>query len=147
MAEREMLALEAVTVDQVAPGEQQSESDHFYRGERSGTGTHNDRFWRNSVAWFSYDLVNRNYDGRILRITYNGQERDRNFDILINDVLISSVELKGEQGNSFFDVQYEIPENLWSSNDKLTIKFQAHQNSSTASIFYIRLLRDNPDTD
>ncbi len=137
------LALELRTIDQVAPGEQQPESDHNYQGERSETGIYKDRHWRNAKGWFSYDFKNTAGRARKLRVTYYGAEKDRNFDIAINDTLLKSVQLNGTSGADFVDVDYEIPTELinTSANGSLRVKFTAHPNSTTANIYYIRLLQ------
>jgi hypothetical protein len=81
------LALEKQTIDQVAPGEQQPESDHNFKGENTESGVFNDRHWRHAAGWFSYDLKDPGKEGRKLRITYFGGDRDRTFDIFINNTL------------------------------------------------------------
>src|SRR5690606_847178 len=55
-AEAERLQLDARTIDKVAPGEQQPESDHFFSGSQSEAGIHNGRHWRHARDWFSYQL-------------------------------------------------------------------------------------------
>ncbi|ULT29149.1 hypothetical protein KUH03_40935 [Sphingobacterium sp. E70] len=54
--ERESLALHAITVDKVIAGEQQPESDHFFREENSQAGSFADTRWRETSGWFSYQL-------------------------------------------------------------------------------------------
>ena len=44
------LALEKQTIDQVAPGEQQQESDHNSKGENTPTGFFNDRYGRQAAV-------------------------------------------------------------------------------------------------
>ena len=140
--EREKMLFEAATVDQVAPGEQQPESDHNFKGERTDAGTHMDRHWRTAQGWFSYDLKNRNRKGSMLRVTYFGADRDRNFDIYVNDVLIKTVNLDGTAGEKFIDVDYALPAGL-TNKDVLTIKFVAHPGSTAGGVYYLRLMKDH----
>jgi uncharacterized protein len=134
------LALEKITVDQVAPGEQQPESDHNFKGEQTESGVHKDRHWRTAKKWFSYELKNTDAAARILRITYFGQDRNRLFDIYVNNMLLQSVELNGTKGDQFFDVDYALPAEV--AKEKLMIvKFAAKENSTAGGIYYVRLLK------
>ncbi|WP_300725689.1 glycoside hydrolase family 127 protein [uncultured Bacteroides sp.] len=54
--EKERAALDAMTADKVICGEQQPESDHFIRMERSNTGNDNGVHWRETEASFSYRM-------------------------------------------------------------------------------------------
>ncbi|RNI33228.1 glycosyl hydrolase [Rufibacter immobilis] len=141
--EREKLALEARTVDQVAPGEQQPESDHGFQGERTETGVHRDRHWRHATGWFSYNLKNKGTGARKLRVTYFGRDRDRAFDILVNNQLLKTVTADGSGGDKFVEVDYELPAHLLTkaSNNVLNIQFRAKEGSSTAGIYEVRLLK------
>jgi hypothetical protein len=123
------LALEKITIDQVAPGEQQPESDHAFKGEQTEAGVHKDRHWRTAKKWFSYELKNTDVLARTLRITYYGQDRNRLFDIYINNVFIQTVELNGSKGDQFFDVDYPLSGEL-TKEKLLTVKFVAKENST-----------------
>jgi len=135
--------LEQRTVDQIAPGEQQPEAEHNFNGKDTQTGLNRDKHWRDASAWFGYELRNKNNEGKILRITYYGLDKGRVFDILVNDEKLATVELKGDNGDTFFDVDYSIPDNFLqkSTNDILNIKFVAAENSVAGGIYYIRLLK------
>jgi uncharacterized protein len=138
--EQSKLALEARTADQVAPGEQQPESDHNFQGERTESGVHRDRHWRHAAGWFSYDLKNTGKAARTLRITYFGLDNDRHFDIYLNDKLFQAVHLDGKGGDNFVDADYTLPEELRNLNT-IRIKFAAHTGSVAGGIYYVRLLR------
>lgn len=146
MKEREkiMLELEARTVDQVAPGEQQPEKEHNMQGEKMETGMHRERFWRDAHGWFSYDLVNKDGKGKILRITYFGGDRNRTFDILLNGKLFKTVTMDASHGEEFYDVDYPISSDFLKNgaNDNiLTVKFVAHEGSVAGGIYDVRLLK------
>lgn len=146
MQEKEaaLLALEARIVDQIATGEQQPEAEHNFKGERTNTGLNQDYFWRDARGWFSYELSNKNKEGKVLRITYFGGDKDRNFDILLNDKLLDTVNLDGSKENVFYDVDYEIPDEILNdlSDNQMTLKFVAHEGSVAGGIYYIRLLKE-----
>ncbi|MBN1377818.1 MAG: glycoside hydrolase family 127 protein [Gammaproteobacteria bacterium] len=141
-AEQARLALEAITIDQVAPGEQQPESDHFFKGEQTESGANMLRHWRHAFNWFSYKLNDKSKEAKYLQITYFGADRGRNFDIFINDIKIASVALKGEHGAEFYSVDYPIPSAVAKNSDgHLVTKFVAHKDSIAGGIYYVRLLR------
>ena len=141
--ETEMLALKARTIDHVATGEQQPEAEHNFKGERTESGAHEGRHWRHAMDWFSYDLKDMKKEGRLLRITCFGMDRGREFDILVNDTIIASVNLDGSTGNKFFDVDYPIPQDVIGKmrNGLMNVKFAAHPGSVAGGIYDIRLLK------
>lgn len=139
--EKEKLALETITVDQVAPGEQQPESDHNFQSEKSEAGVYRDRHWRHAEGWFSYDLKNPDLKARKLRITYFGGDNNRTFDILINDILIKKVNLTGSNADQFIDVDYNLPKAVQESK-KLRLKFVADKSSVAGGIYYVRLITE-----
>jgi uncharacterized protein len=141
--EKEMLALEARTIDQVAPGEQQPESEHNIQGERHNSGIHNGRFYRMARGWFSYDLRDRNKEARALRLTFWGGDRNRTFDVFINGQLLTTVQMDDSQEEKFYDVEYELPQNAipYKEGNILTVRFQARENSTAGGIYYVRLLK------
>ena len=141
--ESEMLALEKLTIDHVAPGEQQPETEHNFKGEKTESGIYKGRFWRHAKGWFSYDLRNKDREAKILRVTYSGEDSGRNFDILVNGNLLTSVHLDGSKGEGFFDADYDISEAFGekTSSDILEVKFVAHEGSIAGGIFDVRLLK------
>lgn len=141
-AEKTRAALDARTLDHVAPGEQQPEVEHAFASEDSRSGVNLGRRWRDAGQWFSYRLRAKPDTPLELLVTYYGGERDRAFDILVNDRVIASVTLDGRQRDRFTDVTYPIPEDIAPSPDgTLTVKFAATKNSRTAPIYGVRLLR------
>ncbi|MEX2603769.1 MAG: glycoside hydrolase family 127 protein [Gracilimonas sp.] len=137
--EAAMIALEKRTVDMVATGEQQPETEHNFQGENTESGIHNSRYWRHASGWFSYDLSNPGKEGNILRVTYSGGDSGRTFDILINGEVLETITSTGHK-DLFFDVDYVIPDSILAEN--MTVRFQAHENSIAGGVFEIRLLRE-----
>ncbi len=142
--EKEEKILTALTIDRVAPGEQQPEADHFIQSERSQIGVHQDRHWRDAEGWFSYNLLDREKQARRLRITYFGGDTDRQFKILVNDEVIATEEFLDLEGNRFIEKDYIIPTGLVKkSNGQLVVKFEAAPNSRTAGIYDVLLLKND----
>lgn len=139
--EKATLALEAITIDHIAPGEQQPEIDHQFKGEQTETGLFNEQHWRNATGWFGYELKNKNNTAKKLQVTYFGKERNQGFDIYLNDQLFKTITLDGSGGDQFIEVDYEIPAEFnKNSGDKFSLKFVAKNGQRTARVFYIRLL-------
>lgn len=144
MAEKEKtrLALEAITVDLVHCGEQQPESDHQFKGERTESGLFREEHFRNAKGWFSYELRNPGGLAKKLRLTYYGRERNRQFDIYVNEVLLSAVKMEGAGADTWTGTDYPLPESLLNNPPStLTVKFVAKEGSTTANIFEVRLLK------
>lgn len=140
--EAQKIALEKQTIDQVAPGEQQPESDHNFKSEKTESGMHADRHWRHASGWFSYDLKNKSKDAKTIRITYWGGDRNRTFDILANNKQIATVRMDGSQDGKFVDVDYHLPmEMVAGQPDIITVTFKAHPQSVAGGIYYVRLLK------
>jgi uncharacterized protein len=141
--EKESLALEASTIDKVAVGEQQPEVEHNFKGARTELGNTNGQAWRTAQGWFSYDLKNENKAGKFLKLTYDGRGGKRKFDVLINDVLVKTIELDASTQNKVLVADIEIPAEIINSakEDRVTVKFAASENSSTGRIFFLRLVK------
>lgn len=142
--EKEAMALEEITIDKVDTGQQQPESDHNVKFENSEAGVYNDRHWRHARGWFSYELNDPEKAAKTLRVTYSGNDRGRNFDILINNQKLATVNLKAEHGDSFVDVDYPIPAPMIAKNrnGKMEVMFKAHDNSIAGGVFMVRLLKE-----
>lgn len=141
--EKELLALKALTVDQVAAGEQQPETEHAFKGERTQTGSTYGQAWRMADGWFSYELKNKNGEGSALRVDYLCGGRERKFDVLLNDKLLKTFELKASQEGGSYYAEVGIPSEILQAvtEDKLTVKLKAHDGSSTGRILSVRLLK------
>ncbi|MDX1666256.1 MAG: glycoside hydrolase family 127 protein, partial [Saprospiraceae bacterium] len=142
--ERELITLEARTVDQVALGEQQPESEHDFAGEDTEIGSTTGESWRSATGWFSYRLDNPQGEGRILRFTYARGGQNRRFDILLNGQLLQTVELDDSWEEGSFYIDYEIPAVLLAnlSGDSFELKIRAREGASTGRVYHVRLLQE-----
>lgn len=141
-AERARLALDRATVDHVTPGEQQPETEHNFRGERTETGVWQDRRFRHATGWFSYDLQAGQKADLTLRIAYFGSDR-RHFDLLINGQQLAEVRLDAPQPDRFMEVDYPIPHEMIdkAKDGVFTVKFVAKEGSMAGGIYDVRLLK------
>ncbi|RZL49554.1 MAG: glycosyl hydrolase [Pedobacter sp.] len=136
--EKEKNELDARTVDLINTGEQQPENDHNFKAEQSENGLNLDRHYRNTKAWFSYELKNKDMLAKKIRLVLNGRDKNKNFDILINGVLLTSVMMDGLQ-SGFYNGEFVIPSTLLAP--KMEIKFVAKPKSTTANIYEVRLMK------
>ena len=141
--EKQKLALQARTVDFVAPGEQQPEVDHAMLKENSKTGSFNDEFWRDASnqGFFSYLMSTQGKTKLSLNVKYWGAEwGNRKFDIYIDDEKLLTVDntQKWNQSN-FQNEEYQIPEKMLTGKKAIRVKFQALPNNTAGAIYYIRL--------
>ena len=83
--EIEALALEAKTIDKINCGEQQSEVDHRYKGEKSDSGYDDTKAWRSTKSYISYQLLNKNKSGKYLDISCTDDSKTDKITILINE--------------------------------------------------------------
>jgi hypothetical protein len=139
-AEAERLALDALTIDQVAPGEQQPESDHFFKGEGADAGLNQGRHWRHATSWFSYVLNDPKHEASVLRLTFARGDAGRQFDILVNGQLLQSVKLEGGEPSEFYTRDFAIAP-AQGGDGKLVVMFRAHPGSIAGGLYGLRLLR------
>jgi hypothetical protein len=135
--ERERLALSARTIDQVAPGEQQPESDHGFKGEGADAGINAGRHWRHAAGWFSYVLNNPKDEAKTLRLTFASSDAGRRFDILVDGRLLQSMAL-AKEGEAFYTRDFALPQGL---GRKIEVKFVARDGSIAGGLYGLRLLR------
>lgn len=140
-AKEKQQALAQATIDQVSPGEQQPEADHFFEGEDTEAGVNMGRHWRHASGWFSYQLRDPDREARLLRVTYFGADDGRQFTIFINNQELADVELPEGKGAEFYHVHYPLPENLAGQTEVLELRFEAKPGSIAGGIYGVRLLR------
>jgi hypothetical protein len=141
-SEKARLALEARTLDSVAPGEQQPEVEHAMQGEGSSSGVNQGRRFRDASGWFSYRLKATPATPLELLVTYYADERGRRFDIVVGDEAVATVSLNGRQRDRFVDVTYPLPAAIVPGADAtVTVKFAAKDKSRTGSIYAVRLVK------
>jgi uncharacterized protein len=143
--EEEKLSLEKRTIDYVASGEQQPETDHAIQKENSGTGNNLNEFYRDagSGGYFSYDLATKSETNLSLLIRYWGAEwGSRKFEIYIDDEKLLTEDNTGKWNQSMFkNVVYPIPDSMVMGKTHVRVKFQALPGNTAGAIYIVRLLR------
>jgi hypothetical protein len=145
--EKERADIQRRTIDYVATGEQQPETDHEMRMGNSNTGNNQDEFWRDArnEGYFSYNLMTNSEIGLYLLVRYWGAERgNRKFDIYLDNEKLFSEDNTGKWNqNRFIEVEYPIPDSVVKGKSHIRIKFQALPNVPTSAVYSVRLIRKN----
>ena len=136
------LAREAATLDSVAVGEQQPEAEHSLVGEDTESGEFQGRRWRHGRR-FQYTLDLHAASAAELAVTYSGGDRNRSFEVFVNDTLLATEHLNAEKPGEFFERRYPIPPAVISAapNGRVTIRFSARPGSLAGGVFDVRLMR------
>jgi len=142
-AEEARLALDAQTIDQVAPGEQQPESDHGFKGEGAENGIAPAGRWRHAKQWFSYDLNDAKAEARALRLAFAKGDAGRRFDLVVNDQLIAEVTLdRPDTPDEIYTRDFPLPAELVrAAGGKLNVRFVAKPGSIAGGLYGLRLMR------
>jgi hypothetical protein len=143
--EKEKLALDKRTIDWVATGEQQPETDHALQKEKSNTGNTRNEFNRDAVngGYFSYDLSTNSETGLSLFVRYWGAEwGDRKFNIYIDDEKLITEDNTGRWNQSQFkNVIYSIPDSMVEGKSHVRVKFQSLPGTTAGAVYEVRILR------
>lgn len=129
--EIEAAALEAKTVDKINCGEQQPEVGHLYEGEKSNSGYSDDKFWRSTRGYMSYQLLNKNLQGKFLDITVLDELKLDNVYIFINEKPANIISTKDKTIRINLERIDVVNLKITSTNDKPTPRF-----------YEIRILKD-----
>jgi DUF1680 family protein len=143
---RKKRQMEEHTVDLLRLGEMQPERDHNVTGEKIYTGEDHNRKWR--LAWpggyLSFIMKTDPDKTNSLLCTYWGMDnRGRKFDILVNDVKITTEDINKYKASRFYDITYPIPAGLTKGKDKVTIRFQPAPNNMVGPVYgEVRMIKE-----
>jgi len=143
--EQRKRALAERTLDAVATGNDQSEKDHRFKGEKTGMGTFAGRAYRDasSGGWFSYTLKAPGDQPAKLLCTFWGSDGGaRTFDILVNGATIATVKLNNDHPCEFFDAEYALPQEKLAADAPLVVTFRAQVGQMAGGVFDVRLVRE-----
>jgi len=141
--------LEKATVAYAQPGEMQPERDFNFQGPDDARVTRvMGNPGRRGRSWFSFDLPVEPDCPMVLVVTYYSGEWSRgeaSFDILVDGERIGHQEVTRSSTPRFFDVEYAIDANVVKGKEKVTVRFEATEGNSIASVFGIRMIRGDRD--
>jgi hypothetical protein len=140
--QRRLAELEARSIDVARLGEAEPESAHRLVAARSYSVSYRGRSGRDarSGGFFEFDLACAP-GPLILRTTYYGDERARDFDVLVAQVRVATQHLDTDRPGQFFDIEYAIPEDLTRSTQRVRVRFAPHDGSSAGPVFAVRMMR------
>jgi hypothetical protein len=132
--------LAARSVDVMHLGEMQPEHDHELVSNISYPVTYR---WRNgrdarSGGFFEFSMKTKP-GPLVLQATYWGDERPRDFDILVDNVKVATQHLDKIKPGQFFDVDYPIPEALTRGKNSIKVRFVPHDGNTAGPVFGVRL--------
>lgn len=142
-----------ITVDEINPNEQQPEIEHKIQSEKSNSGYLNlvQRGWRDcrGDGFFSYEMDVQPHKQMYLLITYfgsdsilyvDGESYEREFEILVDGIVIAKQKLDANQPGRLFDVCYEIPKGLTNEKERVEVKFLSEPGKVAGGIYGIRII-------
>lgn len=125
------LELEAKTVDKINCGEQQSEVDHKYKGEKSDSGNYETKAWRSTRSYISYQLINKNKSGKFLEISCIDDFKTDRITIFINEKPAQTISMDSQIVRLSVD-KIEV----------VNIKIVSKENSNSPKFHQLRILKD-----
>ena len=136
--------LDAKTVDFFQPGEMQPERDHELMSEKSNAGDFGNHKWRDARdgGWFSFKMKVIPDQPQELRFTWWGSDSgEREFEILVNDVVIAVMILNNNKPDSFFDTNYPLTVDMLKGKEQITVRLAAHPGRTAGGLFGCRVMR------
>jgi hypothetical protein len=139
--------LETATVAFVQPGQMQTEREFNLQGQSSSPVLNQGRYGRRGTKWFSFDVPVDPTHPMTLVVTYSNDERQRRtFDVLVEGRKVgeqSTERRSPEQDIRYFDVEYVLPAALIFGRQKVTVRFEATNESEIGAVFGIRMIRSD----
>ena len=126
-----------VVIDSLPVGNDQYEFSHNLKSENSTSGNYKGLMFRDATSegWFSYDMTVDNTATNYLKVKYYSGDVGRKFKIFVDDMLLADVTLQNPNPNNFYDVYYEIPQDMIGEKSVITVKFKAEKDSFAGGIF------------
>lgn len=146
LAEQERLRdIAGRSVDVMHLGEMQPERDHKLTSEISYPAEYRGRKGREARSGGYFQFALQTKPGPlVLMATYWGDERGQEFDILVDNVLLASQQLKNNKPGKFFDVEYSLPEGLTKDKKSVQVRFVPHTHSTAGPVFGVTLFTQKP---
>jgi DUF1680 family protein len=136
--------LDARTVDSVTAGEEQNERNHKMKGENTDTRDINERTLRfaSTNGWFSWEMKVLPGQPQELNVAFGGGRGGSSLDIYVDNTKLATEQLTGfgRQPGSNFKV-YPLSAELLKGKGKMTVKFQAPDDSRGGSVYSVRIMK------
>lgn len=136
--------LENSSIDYMVPGNLADEKSHnLTYTERSYTDEALGRSGREARAghYFEFQIkVDPSVQNQLV-MTYLGDDKNRIWDVLVDEKLLTTVNWSGGKTGKFYDVYYDIASEWLQSKPHVTIKILANQGKTAGRIFGVRTIR------
>lgn len=158
-ADAERAALDARTLDFVAPGEQQSEAGHQYKySSDSSTGSHDGETYRDARAggFIQYTLANPEglTDGLAIMLRLTTDDKGRQGFVSIDGKKIADItvaaSVKNADSKGFYNLELPIPSDLMrdakgKAKKEIVFRLTASPATFIPGLYYVRLVKDYTD--
>ena len=137
--------LEARTTDILRVGEMQPERDHNLTGENTTTGEDHQKKWRSTDngGSLSFEMkVDPTAENTLINSYWGMDNRGRIFDILIDGIKLTTVDLNKYKESRFYDIDYTIPIELTKGKQKVTVKLSPRKENSAGPVYGIRMVKN-----
>ena len=132
------------TIDVFRIGEMQPERDHNLKASEKSYVSDaigvNGREVR-AGGFFSFEMAVDPAASNNLMLTYLGDDKNRQFDILVEGRRIFTETLTGGVTGKFFDREYPIPQELIGTKKTITIRIESNYGKTAGRIFGVRIVR------
>lgn len=124
-------------IDSLPVANDQYEFSHNLKAYNSNTGNFKGLMFRDATpgGQFSYEMAVDNTVTNYLAVKYYSGDVGRSFTILVDGGILADVTLQDPNPNGFYDVYYEIPEELIENKEKITVTFKSNSDSFAGGIF------------
>jgi hypothetical protein len=133
--------IKAAEIDSIQIGNDQYELSHHISSINTEAGDRDGfhyRVARNS-GWFSYEMKVSNEEDTYIQFSYLPMQCKNNFDVYINDSLISHEVRGNKHPYELTERTYLIPKELYGSNTSVVVSFKANADDETGRI--VNLIR------
>lgn len=138
--------------DEIKIGDERNERKHNLSGQNDSICWH-DYFWAKNTryrvaeegGWFAYDLrIDKDENNPYYLICrFWGDESDEHeFDVLVNDSLLTTVNLNRRLYLTYVDDIYKIPQKWTEGKDKVCVKFQAKKGKTAGGLYGLKITSD-----
>ena len=138
-------ALAARSLDVMHLGEMQAERDHNFQSNNSNPVVYRGRNGRDARwgGYMEFDMKASRGSEKpgplMLGVTYWGSETNRDFNILVDGVVVAHVVLTAPKPDEWVDVEYPVPEALTAGKQKVTVRFDPQNIKTAGPVFGVRL--------
>lgn len=132
------------TIDDFRIGEMQPERDHNLRAsERSYVEAALGRAGREARRdnFFSFVMRVEPDVHQSLLLTYLGDDKNRQFDILVDGVKLATVDWAGGATGRFYDIEYPLPKEHLAGKSAITVRIEANHGKTAGRVFGCRTIR------